>query len=151
MPDGIKWILGITSLLLVGVGMYWFLSQEPAVIFMERVNESAIEMPEIINHPQASSEASPTPAFIEIQLRDCTNECSTFQHSPDQYVYCQNICGLSPDPTLPAPQPNDSILSKDIQQKNMAIKESDLVGCEAITEAALRKTCQVRVTEDLLE
>ncbi len=145
-----KLFLAVAVLTLLAGSIYFFLMDKPEVAVFEQEedlleedsSESGVPFPEDV-----------TTHFAEILPEDCTNECSTFQSSPDQYVYCRSVCGL-PLTTLEnsSPvQPTDSSLEKDLQQKNTAIKESDLSKCEAIKDTQLKKSCQVRVTEDLLE
>lgn len=153
MQHWIKWILGITSLLLLGVGTYFLVSSEKEAAVFEQMNQGEEEdLEEETSTLESPDLASPTTLpFIEVLPSDCNNECTAFQTSPDQYAYCRSVCGLSADPLRPTPQPTDPKLQKDIERKNEAIKESDLSKCEAITDTSLRKSCQARVTEDLLE
>ncbi len=145
-----KLFLAISILVLLGGSTYFFLVNKPEAAVFEQEDNLFEE------EPSTSSVPSPEDAtthFAEILPEDCTNECSTFQSSPDQYVYCRSVCGLpltSLENSSPV-QPTDSSLEKDLQQKNTAIKENDLSKCEAIKDTQLKKSCQVRVTEDLLE
>lgn len=145
------WLVLIGFLTLGGV-TYFLLSQREGGIIFEQNNQGN----EIESVEEEFSKETTTPALlpqslVEILPTDCANECAAFQASPDQYVYCQNVCGLSPNPSASTPKLTDQKLSQDIDKKEAAIKEGNLSGCDAITDSTLRKTCQVRVTEDLLE
>lgn len=145
-----KLFLAISVLTLLGGSVYFFLMNKPeAAVFEQEENLLEEDFSESTILP--SEEA--TPRFTEVLSEDCMKECSTFQSLPDQYVYCRSVCGLpltALENSSPV-QPADSNLEKDLQQKNTAIKESDLSKCEAIKDTQLKKSCQVRVTEDLLE
>lgn len=135
----------------LGVSVYWLFFKQGEVTVFEREDELSEAPLEETSLPPNASEAPATSTFLEILPADCQNECISFQTVPDQYVYCQNVCGLSADPATPTPKPTDPNLSQNIERKNAAIKESNLSKCGEITDANLRKACEVRVTEDLLE
>lgn len=147
------WLILISFLALGGIVYFFLLQKEGGIIFEQNSPTSdTFDTQSIDNSFQTPTSQTPLPTtFVEILPADCTNECTTFQASPDQYVYCQNVCGLSPDPSASTPKLTDPKLSQDIDKKEAAIKEGNLSGCDTITDSTLRKTCQVRVTEDLLE
>lgn len=144
------WLTLISCLTLGGI-IFLTLQQEGGTVFEQKNQENKLESTKEDPSEETVTPTSTSPSFVEILPIDCTNECTAFETSPDQYVYCQNVCGLSPDPATSAPTLTDPNLSKDIEQKDTAIKEGNLSGCDAITDKSLRKACQVRVTEDLLE
>lgn len=98
----------------------------------------------------STDETAPGGAFLEILPSDCQNECSVFSSQPDKERYCRNVCGLTtdaPDSGSASPAP----YQESIEQKDAAIKNRDLGACSEIKDVNLRKSCEVRVTEDLLE
>ena len=87
--------------------------------------------------------------FTEILPSDCSNECVNFQGEDEKFRYCQSVCGFSSSENgvsteAPAYQ-------KSVEQREAAIKNKDLSACSEIKDANLRKSCEVRVTEDMLE
>ena len=144
------WLTLISCLTLGGI-IFLTLQQEGGTVFEQKNQENKLESTKEDPSEETITPTSASPSFVEILPIDCTNECAAFETSPDQYVYCQNVCGLSPDPATSTPTLTDPNLSKDLEQKDTAIKEGNLSGCDTITDSTLRKTCQVRVTEDLLE
>lgn len=150
--------MGWTKLLLIGLGLtilgfgayLFFAPNQAATVFeSEEKEEELSELTE--DSSPVLPETSSSPPLIEILKEDCDQECANFRESADQYTYCRSICGLSAEPLSPTPQPTDPNLSKDIERKHEAIKESNLSKCETIADPSLRKSCQTRVTEDLLE
>lgn len=84
---------------------------------------------------------------------DCSDECLSLKQDADRYTYCRSVCGFSlTDPTSgTAVKPTNPSLEQDIERKDTAIKNRDLAACESITDEQIKKSCQIRVTEDLLE
>lgn len=136
---------------LLGGGLYFVLIRPSATKVFEGDNEVSEEPSQEVSPSPAASEMPAATTFIEVLPADCADECSTLQSSPDQYAYCQSVCGLSPDPAALMPKPSDPNLSQNLERKNEAIQGSNLNKCGEITDTNLRKACEVRVTEDLLE
>lgn len=153
MHHWIKWILGIVAgLLLFGLAFVFFFSHRENTAVFEQADTLSETSPSVQSTQTPDSPTTSPESFVEILPEDCNKECSTFQTSPDQYNYCRNVCGFSTsDSPVPITPPKDTKLRQDIEQKDTAIKEGNLSGCEAITDSNLRKACQVRVTEDLLD
>lgn len=147
------WVIGFLCFLLCGIIIFFWLSKnKPATIF-EQTSDQETSLPSnttsshYTDTPQVSNQV-----FREILPTDCTNECTAFEKLPDEYVYCQSVCGLSPaDHSAPRTPINNHGIEQDIKQKNTAIQEGSLSDCETIKDAALRKACQFRITEDFLE
>lgn len=97
----------------------------------------------------STNETTPSEsAFLEILPNDCQNECTSFSLEKEKERYCRNVCGLAVennDVTLDAPY------QESLERKDTAIRNRDLGACSDIVDANLRKSCEVRVTEDLLE
>lgn len=91
----------------------------------------------------------PSSVFIEILPSDCANECTAFTHESEKFRYCQSVCGFSPAETGTSTKTNP--YQKSIEQRDAAIKNKDLSACSDISDTNLRKSCEVRVTEDMLE
>lgn len=134
---------------LIGIILFWlvFLRQPAPLIF-----ENSVPAPE--ESPQQNDRAATDapPAFVDVTEEECTQECASFVKSEEQYYYCRNVCGFSLDSEalLSAPDAHSS-LSAQYQLKEEAIKEKNLGTCADIEDANLRKSCEVRITEDLLE
>lgn len=83
---------------------------------------------------------------------DCRNECTDFEGDTERHDYCRTVCGLSiEEGTLQTPVSGDPTLSEDYRLRDAAIKNRSLGTCGEISDTNLRKSCEVRVTEDLLE
>lgn len=83
---------------------------------------------------------------------DCRNECVDFQGDAERHDYCRTVCGFSlEEGVLRAPISGNPTLSEDYNLRDAAIREHSLQKCSLIQDANLRKSCEVRVTEDLLE
>jgi hypothetical protein len=109
---------------------------------------------------------------ITIGPSDCDNECSKFKKEAE-LEYCRQVCGIetyydysesddegqdeSSDEN--GNDSNDSSgdcddekgLEKDYCLKDNAIDEGNFRMCDLISDAGIKKTCQNRITEDLLE
>lgn len=101
----------------------------------------------------SAADASDAAAIQSAPSFDCSDECIAFKQDLNRYTYCRSVCGLSltEAESLVPVQPTDPELKQDLARKDQAVKEHNLAGCEEITDESLRKSCQVRVTEDLLE
>lgn len=144
------WIIGFLAFIFCGMVVFFLFSKNQTSVIFEQTTDQEVLPPNRdtpthhVDTPQVANQV-----FREILPTDCTNECQVFEKSPDEYVYCQNVCGLTP--VHPPTAITNQSLEQDIQQKNTAIREGNLSGCETIKDAALRKNCQVRITEDFLE
>lgn len=82
---------------------------------------------------------------------DCENECENYQDNSEKLLYCREVCGLK-KPKAPADSCDDKNgLEKDYCLKDKAIGEQDFEICEKIGDAAIKKTCQNRIAEELLD
>lgn len=112
----------------------------------DEIEESA----DPIAPPEDITPIAPT---VEILPSDCAQECGDFSSQADRYAYCRSVCGL----TLTDPEsgttasPVNPELSRDIERRDAAIRAGDLGACDQIGDEQLKQSCQVRVTEDLLE
>lgn len=150
----VKLLLIGLGLLLLAAGVYFLVIRESEQTVFEQIPDTEEAHPGLAP-PQTTLPTDKTslPTPLEIMPEDCTKECAPFPVNSDPYIYCRSVCGLplsSPD-TSTETKATDPALSKAIQQKDEAIKNRDLSQCNEITDANLRKACQVRVTEDLLE
>lgn len=139
--------------ILLSAGVYFVFIHQPDQTVFEQSSETSEADPKTLT-PQTSLPTNQTPStFLEVLPTDCSQECTNFALTTDQYAYCRSVCGLPltpPDETTEV-KTTDPALSKAIQQKDEAIKNQDLSQCNNITDTNLRKACQVRITEDLLE
>lgn len=99
--------------------------------------------------PLSADETEPGSTFLEILPSDCQNECTSFVSEPDKERYCRNVCGLATE--TPGDDSDSTVpYQESIERKDAAIKNQDLGACSEIKDTNLRKSCEVRVTEDLL-
>ena len=138
------------GLMVLGVGMYGWLRPEKEATVFEQKEGSEEEAGKTTSVPNTQVPPPASTTYVEILPKDCANECRAFQPSPDQYAYCQSVCGLSPDPATPAPKPSDPNLSQNLERKNEAIRASNLNKCGEMNDTDLRNASEVRVIEILL-
>ncbi len=87
----------------------------------------------------------------KINESDCENECENYKDNSEKLLYCREVCGLK-KPKAPADSCDDKTgLEKDYCLKDKAIGEQNFETCENISDAAIKKTCQNRIAEELLE
>lgn len=85
----------------------------------------------------------------EITRDNCDSECEDF--SGADLEYCQQVCGLKPLQENPTGCENKSGIQKDYCLKDLAVSKKDFKVCDEIADANVKKTCQNRVTEDILD
>lgn len=98
----------------------------------------------------SSSSATENPPFVEIKREDCLNSCKSFSQN-QELTYCKQSCGLMETPNDTGNCTDKSDLDKDYCFKDLAIKEQDFKICEKISDKGIKKTCVMRITEDLLD
>lgn len=89
---------------------------------------------------------------ISVKPSDCDNECSNFKKN-EELEYCREVCGLSALEKTEEPTncENKSGLQKDYCLKDLGIEKKDFKICGKISDAGIKKTCQNRITEDIME
>lgn len=88
-------------------------------------------------------------AAYTITREDCNNECATMD-SADKKTYCKQVCGLTD--TISAETCDDlSGLDKDYCLRDKAIEEKGLQKCAEIQDSGIKKQCQNRISEDLID
>lgn len=89
---------------------------------------------------------------ISVNPPDCDNECSNFKKD-DELEYCKEVCGLSALEKTEKPDgcENKSGIQKDYCLKDLGIEKKDFKICEQISDSGIKKTCQNRITEDIME
>lgn len=89
---------------------------------------------------------------ISVNPSDCDNECSNFKKD-DELEYCKEICGLSALEKTEKPDgcENKLGIQKDYCLKDLGIEKKDFKICEQISDNGIKKTCQNRITEDIME
>jgi len=102
-------------------------------------------------------EAKPAPVeedepFVSVTQKDCENKCENFTDK-DDLKYCRETCGLAEkkSPEKVSDCADLEGLEIDYCWKDFAISEKDLKICGRISDAGIKKTCQNRVTEDLVD
>lgn len=112
-----------------------------------------------ISSKNDSSESAPM--NIKINPSDCDNECSRFEEDSDEQQYCEQVCGISDLYIYDGGEEKSEDeatdcsgktgIKKDYCIKDLAIENGDFKTCDEINDANIKKTCQNRITEDLLE
>jgi hypothetical protein len=97
-----------------------------------------------------SGNSSEAPSLTNITPAYCNSECSAFENDPKYLRYCQQVCGLSPT-TNNSSCENKTELEKDYCLKDLGIAKKDFQICNQIQDAGIKKTCQNRITEDIIE
>ncbi|MEA2007314.1 MAG: hypothetical protein U9O20_04110 [Patescibacteria group bacterium] len=87
-----------------------------------------------------------------ILASDCDNECEDWEDDKEEFEICQEICGLRDD----SDDSNDDCddledIEADICYRRKAIDEKDFSICKKIDDDSLRKNCENRVTEEILD
>ncbi len=101
--------------------------------------------------PAEEIEDSEPQEVPEISESDCENECETYQDNSEKLLYCQEVCGLKKS-KVPADFCDGKTGSeKDYCWKDKAVGAQDFEICEKISDARIKKTCQNRIAEELLE
>lgn len=89
-------------------------------------------------------------SFRDVSGKNCENECRDFS-AANELTYCQEVCGLKP----PVKDNQECEALKNLEHdyclKNQAVTKKDFSLCEKIADPNIRKTCQNRVTEDILD
>jgi len=91
-------------------------------------------------------------SFLHITPAVCDSRCKPFEEDAKELQYCQEICGLAPL-SIPKSGTCDSLkmLIKDYCLKDLAISKKDFSICDQIQDGNIKKTCQNRITEDMLD
>lgn len=101
------------------------------------------------------SKTTPEESFLDVTTKNCDNQCKDF-NDPEDFKYCQNVCGLIPIPkeeiikTTKCELIDDS-LEADYCFKNQAISKNDIKICKKILDINIKKTCTNRFLEDILD
>ena len=107
------------------------------------------------NSEAEDSKTTPEESFLDVTTKNCDNQCKDF-NDPEDFKYCQNVCGLIPIPkeeiikTTKCELIEDS-LEADYCFKNQAISKNDIKICKNILDTNIKKTCTNRFLEDILD
>jgi capsular polysaccharide biosynthesis protein len=104
------------------------------------------------NNNSVEGEIKSSSINLTILPSDCDNECSKFQKK-EELEYCQQVCGISvnTENNTPSDCKIASGLQKDYCLKNLAIKNEDFKLCDQINDSGIKKACNNRITEDIIE
>lgn len=89
--------------------------------------------------------------YINITPPDCMRECEPYKYDEKELEYCQNVCGLPSQSSQNTSCDSLSDLQKDYCYKNQAIDKKDMSICDPISDSKIKKTCTMRIQEDILE
>ncbi|HPN96288.1 MAG TPA: hypothetical protein PLK35_00830 [Candidatus Moranbacteria bacterium] len=97
---------------------------------------------------------------ITVTPSDCDKECSKFEKD-EELEYCQEVCNIveyeeEDENEEENDEENENCddkngLQKDYCLKDLAIDKEDFKICDTINDSGVKKTCQNRITEDLLD
>jgi hypothetical protein len=94
---------------------------------------------------------TPNNYFLHITPADCDSQCKPFIKNKKSLQYCQEVCGLI-SPIAPGDTCNNlKELDKDYCLKNLAISKKDMTICDQIQDLGIKKNCQNRIIEDMLD
>lgn len=114
----------------------------------EDVDDDAYDIED--NDMEDDEEENEIDEFLEVTNEDCENDCVEFAEEED-LQYCRQICGLVPlKETSENNCENLTGLEKDYCLKDLAIIKKDFKICQEIKDINIRKTCQNRITEEIL-
>jgi len=103
--------------------------------------------------PQTTSNQNASDnSFLHITPAVCDSQCKPFADNNKDLQYCQEVCGLAPL-SIPKNGTCDNLkaLEKDYCLKNLAVSKKNMPICDQIQDSGIKKTCQNRITEDLLQ
>ena len=89
-------------------------------------------------------------ATYKITSDDCNNECTQITEK-NKKNYCQQVCGLTGQSVVDDSCDNKNGLTKDYCLRNQAIKENDFGKCKTIHDGGIRKQCQNRISEEVID
>lgn len=87
--------------------------------------------------------------FLEITKNDCDNKCENFKSDANELEYCREICGIATKKAAGSCGDLEG-LEEDYCLKELAISKRDFKICEQIGDLGIKKSCQNRVTEEIL-
>ena len=109
------------------------------------------------NAAQSGEDSAEIAPSIEVQPADCDKDCTRFAKKNEK-EYCQEICGTKTffeDAEESGGSSDDCASEKGIQKdyclKDIAVGNKDYKTCNEIKDANIKKSCQNRITEDILE
>jgi cytoskeletal protein RodZ len=127
---------------------------KPKTIKIDQSNQS--ENAENNNQNSIGSEATLESSSLKITVSptDCDNGCSKFEKDTE-LEYCKQACGISAASQtakeIPANCEEKNGLQKDYCLKDLGIANKDFKICDQIQDDGIKKTCQNRITEDIIE
>jgi len=87
--------------------------------------------------------------FLEITKNDCDSKCENFKSDADELEYCREICGFTTKKAADSCGELEG-LEEDYCLKDLAISKKDFKICDQIGDSGIKKSCQNRVTEEIL-
>lgn len=102
-----------------------------------------------ISEEKSAEEFAKEDAFLDITRENCENDCKGFEDQEDT-DYCKQVCGLV---VLEKKENCDGLedLEKDYCLKDLAISKTDTKICKKIDDKNIRKTCENRIMEDIVD
>jgi hypothetical protein len=91
-------------------------------------------------------------SYLSITSADCDSQCEFFKDNQQSLEYCNQVCGLTSQTEATKKDCNElSNIEKDYCIKDEAVSKKDLALCDKIKDSNIKKTCQDRITEDIIE
>ena len=86
-----------------------------------------------------------------VTASECENECANWNDDEEDFEICQEICGFRDDNDSDGDCEGTEDTEADICFRRKAIDEKDSFLCEKIEDGSLRKNCEDRVLEEILD
>lgn len=106
------------------------------------------ENPEVENYQMDLDEKGS--ALASITNQHCNDNCKAFATDLDIFEYCEKVCGISPDKKV-SNCDGEKEIQKDYCLKDLAVSKKDASICSKINDINVRKTCNNRLMEEILE
>lgn len=122
---------------------------KPRLIFSSGSDSTSESDPQTQDQ-NGTEQSGPGKIPADIDQSDCENECADFS-DPDEFKYCRSFCGQTDPATTTNDCESKTGLEQDYCWKDKAILEKNFGFCDKISDKPIRESCQIRLTEDLLE
>ncbi len=113
----------------------------------EDETEEEFESEEDENEITPAEEDEP---FLEITLKDCSENCKKYEKDLEDFEYCRQICGLSEKKIETEDCADLEGLKEDYCWKDQAVSKLDFNLCDRIADKGLHRICINQITEEVL-
>jgi len=154
-----KIIIPLIVLAIIFFGLYIFQGsrfQKTNVLEFE-IKKAGDNLKDDVNNSGVGGNAPEIAPDLEIKPADCDNNCLNFKKDNEK-KYCQMVCGTETffeDALDSGGSKEDCDEEKGIQKdyclKDIAVGNKDFETCSEINDANMKKSCQNRIMEDIIE